>query len=511
MFMGLIAHYQGVDKNIVIIDKITDAVKTIRLPDYILFGIQDAGISPKRYNPSITNLITPGSYIDPGPRTVNEGYFYGFDSVIDMKSFRDIGMPMILKLESHLDTDKTYTIILTFDHMDMVNATFSKNLKSLTGDIEYFEGNAKKNKYFNEAGSINYEKACKFIICKELGDTLQALFGKKLASETENGYKKVCLFTNDNVLTLRCNLLNIQVVYNVNSGKSKKTFYHYPKMVEASEAFQKMWKDSVLGQNNNVKAGVQAIIEKGSYLMSNGGVVRFKESSQTRNILNKYITLCDKMNDDFLKITPNSMELEQYRKLSYVYKLPRLFIMNVLNSVVLNNRALFDAKEQMIMMNSIKVGGGTEDTELPPFIFDDPEEDDYTIDREYDDTFEETVQIKHALYKIFTENHPEKSKDELCYIIDGITSMLYVYFGFVGSSSSHPEFAMNVFQKYDKGTFGSQSLLEFEREYNCWANNEHSVVRNTTFKKQRPYIMAFGGKHKTRRKPNRYDISKTSF
>jgi hypothetical protein len=277
-------------------------------------------------------------------------------------------------------------------------------------------------------------------------------------------------------------------------------------MVEVAEGFQKIWKDAVLGQNNNVKEGVISILTKKYYLMTNGVIVRFKEGDAVFEILTKYMNLCDKMITDFLKIDPKRMELETFRKEAFKYKLPRLFVENVLNVVVLNNRTLFDSEEQLILMNAPKVGGGFEQATLPPFEFEFPEEDDYTIDREYDDTFEETVQMKHSLYRVFTENYPEKSKDELCYIIDGISSMMYVYFGFIGSLSTNIEFAKFIFEKYEKGTFGSQSLSEFEAEFLSWADDgscepePQTIIRNKTYKKLRPTILAYGRRRKTRRR-----------
>ena len=84
--------------------------------------------------------------------------------------------------------------------------------------------------------------------------------------------------------------------------------------------------------------------------------------------------------------------------------------------------------------------------------------------------------------------------------------MLYVYFGFIGSISTNIEFAKFIFEKYENGTFGSQSLIEFEHEFLSWADDgscapeTQTIVRNKTYKKQRPTILAYGRRRKTRRK-----------
>jgi hypothetical protein len=498
-----IAKYNAHNSIELIIEDYKDYSKIIELPNHIEYGIQDAGLAPNKYNRSIKIILTPGSYLDPGKRSKGD-MNYGFDLILEKDTFINLGMPMITKITSKLLDDQACIIHIEFDKMTPIKVLFSKDFEAKFGDIQYFKGNSKKNEYFNK-DPLSDEVAYKFILSKELGDTSQAIYGKQYAKSIEQGVKKVCLFTNDNVLSLRCRLLHLQVVYNVCSGKSNKTFYYYPVMSDITNAFVEMWSNNIGIHNNWVINIVENIIDKGEYLLVNGAIVRFNATSPVKEVLDRFINNTKQREIDFKKINPSHVGLDNYRRYAKAHQVPRLFVGNILNMAALN-MPIFSNKDRDILLGFIKVGGGFEKAALPPFIFENPEEDDYTIDREYDDAFESSVRTKHALYKVFSEKYHDKSKDELCYIIDGISSVLFLYFGFVGSSSSHPEFAMNIFQKYDKGIFGSQSLLEFEREYNCWANNEqceykveHSAVRNTTFKKQRPYAMVYGGKRKTRR------------
>ena len=176
------------------------------LPETYQFAFHDSGDTPGLIQGDIKQILTPGSYIDPFDR-VKEGIRAPNDGSTDLTQYGFDGL--ILKWE-WLPEDKCQVTI----RMGDINLTEIRN-KEHDHDGEstdYFVGNDKKNAWFNSpTGNQIAIDAKKYILCKELGDTTQATFAKYLYDQSESGYNTTnsCLFTLDNILAVRCKLLEV--------------------------------------------------------------------------------------------------------------------------------------------------------------------------------------------------------------------------------------------------------------------------------------------------------------
>jgi hypothetical protein len=501
--------FESHETNEIVISDYSDKANINFLPNFILYGIQDAGISPERYNKNINVVITPGSYLDPASRSRGTVLF-GFNKTLTNKDFINIGMPIITNLKSNL-TDTTYNVDIELRHKDHIITSFSSDFKPTGGDVSYFSGNSVKNKYIDRSNA-NVVVIVKYILCKELGDTLQAMYGKLFAQELVNGVNKVCLFTNDNILTLRSKLLGLQVVYNVKTGKFNRIFYHHPVMTSITDAFISMWKENIRKHNDIVISGIRLIMSKGRYNLLNGRTVSVSHNDAIKDILNQYISNVDNKTSSFNEIKPEKNNIEAYRKCSIEHQMPRLFIDNVLNSIAIGTIFFTNAQRNILMDVKKKsmAGGGSE---LPPFEFTSVD-DDFTIDRDYTDLDSSSTHTKRILYLLLSNKYPEESKNKICFMVESISSMLYLYFNYMGASSSDVDFIRRIIDEYESQIFGKMSFVDFERMYKPWTEDEmrvpvrsqgshrirHNIIErvNSNILPDKRNILLYGG-HKTRK------------
>lgn len=470
----LIEKHESIDNNEIVVDTYNEKIYHNILPKFIQYGIQDAGLSPQRYDKHIKTLITPGSYLDPAKRSSAEGYF-GFDRVLQKRDFVNIGMHTIYKLSPVLRHDKSCTIVIEFVGNHKISTHFSYDFKPIHGDTQYFKGNYTKNKYIdsNEVNSIDLTK---FVLCKELGDTMQAVYGKLCADEIPDGNKRVCLFTNDNILTLRCKLIQLQVVYNVMRGKNEKTIHHYPTMSYVTEAYIEMWRENIKAHNTFVIQNISNILKEERYYLVNGRMISFTHNNTIKHILNKYIIFTNNSTIKFLSLRAETMPLNTYRRLSIAHHLPRLFFGNILNSTAISVQIFTDADRIALTTGESTLMRGGGDT-LPGIAFE-TEEDDYTVDRIYTDDDIPSVKTKHTLYTLMRDHFT--NKNTLCYVIEGISSMLGIFFGYVGMSTYNEDFLKYVVEAYDKNMLGRISPHDFEQLFLLYLKSqeqENTIIR----------------------------------
>jgi hypothetical protein len=457
--INMLLAYNSKISNVMQIGEYSNKSNLEFLPNEIKFGIQDAGLSPTRYNKSIKLVITPASYIDPANRSCGELVF-GFDNILTNVDFTGIGISQILRFTPTLTTDRECHINIIFERGNAVNLIVGHTFSLLRGDVSYFKGNTIKNKYLdNEV--VNYDECIRYILCKQIGDLLQAYYGKLFAKKTLDGYISTCLFTNDYVLTLRCKLLQLQVVYNVQSGKTSRLFYHYPVMNEMNNAFIELWRSNAIKHRDFVLKCIASRLEEHSYLLAHGGMIRFDSSSPITEIIQNYGNHVKSAVKRFLEIVPSTLTIEEFRKQYVLCVLPTLFIGSVLNSAA-TFLPLFTPQEQSLLLKGDRVlrGGDHDHTELPKYEFE-LEEDDYTVEREYDDSDISSVHTKHALYNILKMKHPMKQKQELIYTIEGISEVLAVYFNYICESRWDDKFIKEIVDQYDNGTFGIKFISNF--------------------------------------------------
>jgi hypothetical protein len=499
--------FEAHDSREILIRNYTKTSSLEFLPSEIKYGIQDAGISPLRFRSDLRLLITPGSYMDPASRQQG-ATLCGFNRGLDERTLLKIGMPFITRIEAQLQSDKTCMINILIKDRPSISVLFGPDFRPVSGQIQYFMGNKTKNTYI-DSSSVSELEASNYIICKELGDTLQAVYGKLCQSIIIGGEESLCLFTNDSILALRSKLLQLQVVFNMQQGKIDRIFYHYPVMTNITDSFIDLWKKNLQAHNTSVIKGIQDMILEGSYLLISGGKIVFKNNSIIMNVLVKYMRKIKTLTQTFMTINPYTMTIEEYQRKIYMHQKPYFFIGSVLNTIILSLPEISDVERNALMTGDDgrgMRGGGA----LPEYIFD-REDDNYTVDREYDDSDMPYVRVGRALFVALREKYTGDSVSTLCHKVESISSMLYLYFNYMGITSYEDMLIDWIVREYDSGQFGKQTVKEFEAMYNEMfrmtepvADNASAHMSNTVVPILNTAISVGGGgaskKRKTRKR-----------
>ena len=197
------------------------------LPLHVKYAIQESGFAPTVYNYAIQTIITPASYIDPASRAkLADPATLGYSgAIIPQEVFKVLGFEKaIVSFEGVIQDDKslqaeivrpktTYTIERTADY----------GHKGTQPD--YFVGNTLKNTWFN---GLNEESAQMYILCKELGDTLQVIYAKLIMGKDTN--IALCVFTGDQTVVARCRELGVPVCYQgIDPSDKKHSYYNLAK------------------------------------------------------------------------------------------------------------------------------------------------------------------------------------------------------------------------------------------------------------------------------------------
>lgn len=480
----LIKNFQSRESNCVKINNYKQNKDKIiyTLPSNIAYGIQDAGKSPTKFNPYITLITTPGSYIDPCSRS-KESLNFGFDFILNRNDFKSIGFPLIYKLIPSLDKLKNCNIqIEENNNVKFIDATFNAGFEGISGDKTYFKGNPYKNDLFNTT-IVNKNEGYKLILCKELGDTLQAYYGTKFISIAKIDKNSICLFTNDALLTLRCQILFLPVLYNVMRDRIDKYFYYNPVMATIQTEFINLWKENIIRNNNDVINSIKNVLSRRLFSMINGKLVHLSKSSKMYVLLNNMIKEIHHYTTLFIKNNVSFTDLEHFRKYTCLFQAISIFNGIVLNSCAKHlfinysdEKYAFPTSFESFLHEVYKYqsGGGGIDGENAIVLDYDIPKCDY-IDIDSDEEHEPRINTQHEIHKQLTLLHPDKSPNELCVINDNINSLLCHYFDFIGESTYHSEFVTYILELYDSNNL-NVSFLEFEKQYKAW--NEKQVDKS---------------------------------
>lgn len=442
------------------------------VPSYVTVGVQDAGISPKTYIPAIEILVTPGSYIDRCDRTKGS-IVYGFNRPLNERDCKDLGMSVHVKgVVPTLYSDGSCRIVVQRPGTT-IDALFNNAYKPIVGDVAYFQGNREKNTWFNTDGA-DRTKAHSLILVKELGDTLQAYYARLYIDSTRADRRSVCLFTNDEILTMRCQILFVPVLYNVNADKTDKLFYFYPVMDHVHTEFIRMYRSNLSKNNKVVIENIASVLAKKYCMYPNGRIVRFTQDSGFAKVLQECITEIQKQTATFLTYPIDTYQIEQVRRLSKYFHAVRIFNeKGVLNT---GARALFitptrdtrvfrDPWGAVVQRLVAQTGGGdNEDVEIAPPPYSIPD---------YIHVTEDEAQLSHikTCNAIFAELHtdyPEKPVDEVYAHVENIHMLLYCYFGYIAESTSFKGFIVRLVDMYMDGTLW-MSYKEFEDMFASWS------------------------------------------
>jgi hypothetical protein len=455
--VSMIRNYNAQDSKLTKIDDLNTVRVANIIPKYIKTVIQDAGLSPKIHLPYLQYLLTPGSYLDPASRSKGD-IFSEFDTELTSNDFIALGMHNIHSMIYALQTDKSLNTTISFKH-NTISVSFDNKFHPIQGDTTYFAGNPTKNTWFNTSSELDYNTAIQYILCKELGDTLQAYFGVKYMKRHNINPKELCLFTNDSILMMRCQLLQLQVMYNTIRGRSDSLFYHHPKMTDVTTEFKEMYKENLRLRNNGVIDDINTVLKNKVFYRPNGEIIRFADTSTIANILRMCVNEIQIQTNKFLAIDFTRIDPEDYRKLSHIFYANSLFTINVIDPGITSlfikptkGSRLFTPSFGTLMHG----GGILEVGPLPPYTY---RYGDFRIP--YTDESTSTMKILHELFLLVSNSHSDWSEDRILYTNEQIYDMVYLYFSYHCLSIWDPNILQEIIREYEEGTLSNFSHTEF--------------------------------------------------
>ena len=225
-----------------------------------LYLAQDAGPMDVVSNPKI--IVTPGSILDPAGKTkegirnlVTEG---GYNTL--PKEYLDkLSMGIVtgdIKVEADIDTYRV-TIPTALGSIDGV---FNK--RTFAPETDYFKGNDTKNEYIL-TNLANKNECEKYILAKELGDTLQVIWLDYIFDTNgEIAREKTVIVTCDTVVCYRAIVNRVGCILTHNG----KTTYFLPRTVDDAQlaainkSFVLTVANEVLTHNRSVIAVIKTVI-----------------------------------------------------------------------------------------------------------------------------------------------------------------------------------------------------------------------------------------------------------
>jgi hypothetical protein len=202
-----------------------ESVRQYLLPEYVRHAFQDSGARPTDFKSDINILISIPQYIDPASR-LNTGNYARNSVTFSKAELEDIGILAVEEVSGDIDARGfcRVKIIFTFDEETPLLCEFTPSFQAIGPNAKFFKGNDTKNLWF-ETNNNNRDvrlrdvkTAKKYLICKELGDTLQVLFQKQLRDP------QICMFTADTILAARSKIEGNPVVCKNWLERTKNSF-----------------------------------------------------------------------------------------------------------------------------------------------------------------------------------------------------------------------------------------------------------------------------------------------
>lgn len=434
------------------------------LPSYIRYVIQDAGVAPKQYLSYLQYVVTPGSYLDPASRP--RGDILSEFGSLNKDDFASLGLTMLQSLKSEIHSDNSCTIKLQLQN-DNISVLFNPNFTVNSGDIQYFAGNICKNQWFNASRLYSQKEEIRYILCKELGDTLQAYYGAKFIKHTNTNPKEVCLFTNDANLFLRCQLLNLQSIHIILRGESGNLLYHYPVMSEVTSTFIDMYNSNLQAHNANVVKSINRVLHKNRFYRCNGKIVRFSNRSSVARILTQCIVEIQQRTEQFKSLLPSRVTPEEYRKLSQLYMANELFTLDVINHGM---KTLFIEHSPGSRMfdpsfgNALSGGGvdaevTIEQGELPEYEM---RYNDFKVITTLDEQTDPTLLLLNVIYKYYNTCKAEWSDNQKLFATELFYNSIYMLFSYYCLAIWNETIIKELIELYDSDFLGSLTYTEFK-------------------------------------------------
>jgi hypothetical protein len=193
-----------------------------------LYVGHDAGIGPNKLFSDYTLVTTPGTVLDPAMKQKDHTrHINGLDtsSDINRESIDSLGISNILRSVKYLGRRAgkiNFNFLTSIPGFEEFAVSFNSKYEEET--TRFFAGNPEKNQYiaanFRNLGSLSQIQFR--VLVKELGDTLQVMWLKKIRDEMSLEREKTVLCTNDTVVWLRSTVNEVSSIF---TEGSVITFY----------------------------------------------------------------------------------------------------------------------------------------------------------------------------------------------------------------------------------------------------------------------------------------------
>jgi hypothetical protein len=198
----------------------------VSLPPNIKYAIQESGYAPHQLNKTLEICITPASYFDPAGRSkLGDPNTFKYDAsgaVLPDIIFESLGFKQGIKNCSGLINDTKQCEITIQLSGGQFKTIRKADFTHMAPGPDYFLGNDEKNAEIKNP-RVDTDTKKKYLLFKELGDTLQVVYAKLLmGGETD---LSVCVFTGDDTVTARCRELGVPVCAQLNKREKNEPKY----------------------------------------------------------------------------------------------------------------------------------------------------------------------------------------------------------------------------------------------------------------------------------------------
>jgi len=289
-----------------------------KLPVEVEYAFHDSGYSPTQIKHEIKQILSPGSYIDPASRaklgdgdvTLERGV-----TEITKADFEELGFEKAIHSFEGKLSGSNMKITMTFPGGDKFHTERTREHEHAGEGTDYFGGNPVKNKWFNNNPDGSPEIAKKYILCKELGDTLQVMYANKIIKHQRKPSVQYCMFTSDNVVLARCRQYRISVCVQQHVKKEYANVgscYYYMNSeitdAERISIFKAMYKKQCLDRNATVIQNIKDITDV--FYFDNR---ELSLDGEFRTLFKNIIEHIKEINEAVEDAEP-SMSLDEYKK-----------------------------------------------------------------------------------------------------------------------------------------------------------------------------------------------------
>ena len=296
------------------------------IPAEIVNAIVDAAADPKQYNNNITIVETPSQFSDPGTRPLPGLYYprdgppitiilsnYGFapNSTFTAR-FNHTDDPITATIEIVLNGT---TITVTIDRNGKYNSIIINGVVYDYAAIQAFAGNPTKNAFIN---GMNNQKpldvlfAIVYVLCKEIGDTIQVLMLIDLLVGELNT-SNTLIFTPDIVFAMRCRIVYIPCLLKKMVANSVyRSLLHYTGKVNEQQqliAINTCYKNQCITQNTGIIMLIDRLIIIGQFSLGGSDITLTERGKAYLQTIIEAIGAANSRINDF----PVTMDKTEFR------------------------------------------------------------------------------------------------------------------------------------------------------------------------------------------------------